>query len=291
MEQYINDFICYLQEVKNASKNTLQAYQNDLRKLQVFLEKQYINSVAKISETNLNTYILSLEKEGLSPASVSRNIAAIKAFLLYLLKNQVILKDPSERIKPPKVQKKSPQVLRTDSVNQLLLQPDTATKKGIRDLAMLELLYATGIKVTELISLKVKDVNLSGRYITCGDKRERNIPFGKAAKAALASYLKIRDEAFNKKNNEYLFLNSSGEALTRQGFWKILKTYAKMVGMTDINPNSIRHSFAAHLIENGADLSSVQEFLGHADITTTQVYLTQSFKNSREVYMNTHPRA
>ncbi len=291
MEQYINDFICYLQEVKNASKNTLQAYQNDLRKLQVFLEKQYINSVAKISETNLNTYVLSLEKEGLSPASVSRNIAAIKAFLLYLLKNQVILKDPSERIKPPKVQKKSPQVLRTDSVNQLLLQPDTATKKGIRDLAMLELLYATGIKVTELISLKVKDVNLSGRYITCGDKRERNIPFGKAAKAALASYLKIRDEAFNKKNNEYLFLNSSGEALTRQGFWKILKTYAKMVGMTDINPNSIRHSFAAHLIENGADLSSVQEFLGHADITTTQVYLTQSFKNSREVYMNTHPRA
>lgn len=291
MEQYINDFICYLQEVKNASKNTLQAYQNDLRKLQVFFEKQYINSVAKISETNLNTYVLSLEKEGLSPASVSRNIAAIKAFLLYLLKNQVILKDPSERIKPPKVQKKSPQVLRTDSVNQLLLQPDTATKKGIRDLAMLELLYATGIKVTELISLKVKDVNLSGRYITCGDKRERNIPFGKAAKAALASYLKIRDEAFNKKNNEYLFLNSSGEALTRQGFWKILKTYAKMVGMTDINPNSIRHSFAAHLIENGADLSSVQEFLGHADITTTQVYLTQSFKNSREVYMNTHPRA
>ncbi len=291
MEQYINDFISYLQEVKNASKNTLQAYQNDLRKLQVFLEKQYINSVAKISETNLNTYILFLEKEGLSPASVSRNIAAIKAFFLYLLKNQVILKDPSERVKPPKVQKKSPQVLRTDSVNQLLLQPDTGTKKGIRDLAMLELLYATGIKVTELISLKVKDVNLSGRYITCGDKRERNIPFGKAAKTALASYLKIRDEAFNKNNNEYLFLNASGEALTRQGFWKILKTYARMVGMTDINPNSIRHSFAAHLIENGADLSSVQEFLGHADITTTQVYLTQCFKNSREVYMNTHPRA
>ncbi len=291
MEQYISDFISYLQEVKHASKNTLQAYQNDLKKLQLFLEKQYINSVAKISETNLNSYVLTLEKEGLSPASVSRNIAAIKAFLLYLIKHQVITEDPSERIKPPKVQKKTPQILKTDSVDQLLLQPDTATKKGIRDLAMLELLYATGIKVSELIALKVKDVNLSSRYITCGDRRERNVPFGKSAKTALASYLSIRDEGFNKKNNEYLFLNSSGEPLTRQGLWKILKAYAKQAGMTEINPNSIRHSFAAHLLENGADLSSVQEFLGHADITTTQLYLTHSFKNSREVYMNTHPRA
>lgn len=291
MEQYINDFISYLQEVKHSSKNTLQAYQNDLKKLQLFLEKQNINSVAKISETNLNSYVLTLEKEGLSPASVSRNIAAIKAFLLYLIKHQVINEDPSERIKPPKVQKKTPQVIKTDSVDQLLLQPNTGTKKGIRDLAMLELLYATGIKVTELISLRVKDVNLSGKYITCGERRERNVPFGKTAKAALASYLDIRDEAFNKKNNECLFLNSSGEALTRQGLWKILKAYAKQVGMTEINPNSIRHSFAAHLIENGADLSSVQEFLGHADITTTQLYLTHTFKNSREVYMSTHPRA
>jgi integrase/recombinase XerD len=291
VEQYINDFISYLQEVKNASKNTLQAYQNDLRKLQLFLEKQNISSVVKISETNLNSYVLSLEKEGLAPASVSRNIAAMKALLLYLIKHQVITEDPSERIKPPKVQKKSPQILKTDLVNQLLLQPDTSTKKGIRDLAMLELLYATGIKVTELITLKLKDVNLSARYITCGDRRERNVPFGKSAKSAISSYLEIREESFNKKQKEFLFLNTSGEPLTRQGLWKILKAYAKLVGMTEINPNSIRHSFAAHLIENGADLSSVQEFLGHADITTTQLYLTHSFKNSREVYMNTHPRA
>ncbi|MDF2907735.1 MAG: xerD [Herbinix sp.] len=291
MEQYINDFISYLQEVKHASKNTLQAYQNDLKKLQLFLEKQDINSVAKISETNLNSYVLTLEKDGLSPASVSRNIAAIKAFILYLIKHQVITGDPAERIKPPKVQKKSPQVLKTDLVNQLLLQPDIGTKKGIRDLAMLELLYATGIKVSELISLKMKDVNLSGKYLTCGERRERNIPFGKSAKAALSAYLDLREEGFNKKNNEYIFLNSSGDALTRQGLWKILKAYARQVGMTEINPNSIRHSFAAHLLENGADLSSVQEFLGHADITTTQLYLTHSFKNSREVYMNSHPRA
>jgi integrase/recombinase XerD len=291
MEQYINDFIMYLEEVKHSSKNTLQAYQNDLKKLQLFLEKQNIIQVAKISETSLNSYILTLEKEGLSPASVSRNIAAMKAFLLYLLKHGLLSGDPSERIKPPKVQKKSPMIIDTTLVDKLLQQPDHHTKKGIRDRAMLEILYATGIKVSELISMKETDINLSGRYITCGDKRERNIPFGKSAKAALQEYLTIRSADFNKKNSDILFLNSSGEQLSRQGLWKILKIYAKLVGIEDINPNIIRHSFAAHMIDNGADLGSVQEFLGHADITTTQLYLTHSYKNSREVYMNTHPRA
>lgn len=291
MEQYINDFITYLQDVKHSSRNTLQAYQNDLKKLVQFLQKLNINSVNKISETNLNSYILTLEKDGLSPASVSRNIAAMKAFLLYLIKYGIISGDPSERIRPPKVQKKSPQILEAGLVDQLLVQPDLTTKKGIRDRAILELLYATGIKVSELIAMKVTDINMSGRYITCGERRERTIPFGKTAKSALQDYLNIRDSAFNKKNSDILFLNSSGDQLTRQGLWKIMKSYAKLVGMTQINPNAIRHSFAAHLLENGADLGSVQEFLGHADITTTQLYLTHGYKNSREVYMNTHPRA
>jgi Site-specific recombinase XerD len=291
MEQYFNDFIGYLQEIRHASKNTLQAYQNDLKKLQNFFEKQDINSVTKISETCLNSYVLTLEKEGLSPASVSRNIAAMKAFILYLLKNGIIQGDPSERIKPPKVQKKMPQVLETSTIDKLLGQPDLKTKKGIRDRAILELLYATGIKVTELITMKVGDINLSARYITCGDKRERVIPFGKSAKSALQDYLKVRPNDFDLNNNDILFLNTSGEQLSRQGLWKILKTYAKTAGLQAINPNTIRHSFAAHLIDNGADLGSVQEFLGHSDITTTQLYLAQSYKNSREVYMNTHPRA
>ena len=291
MEQYINDFITYLQDVKHSSRNTLQAYQNDLKKLVQFLNKLNINSVNKISETNLNSYILTLEKDGLSPASVSRNIAAMKAFLLYLMKHGIITGDPSERIRPPKVQKKSPQILEAGLVDQLLVQPDLTTKKGVRDRAILELLYATGIKVSELIAMRVTDVNLTRRYITCGERRERNIPFGKTARNALQDYLNIRSTAFDKKNIDILFLNSSGDQLTRQGLWKILKSYAKLVGMTQINPNAIRHSFAAHLLENGADLGSVQEFLGHADITTTQLYLTHSFKNSREVYMNSHPRA
>jgi integrase/recombinase XerD len=291
MEQYINDFIAYMQNVKYATKNTLQAYQNDLKKLQSFFEKQKITSVAKISETNLNSYILTLEKEGLSPSSVSRNIAALKAFLLYLIKHQIILEDPSERIKPPKVQKKSPQVIGTSVVDKLLNQPDISTKKGIRDRAILELLYATGVKVSEIIAIKVSDISLSGRYITCGERRERSIPFGKSAKAALQEYLDIRLQHFDKNNSDILFLNSSGEQLSRQGLWKILKLYAKAAGLSEINPNMIRHSFAAHMIDNGADLGSVQEFLGHSDVTATQLYMTHGYKNSREVYMNTHPRA
>jgi len=291
MEQYINDFITYLQEIRHASKNTLQAYQNDLKKLQTYFDKQNINSVTKISETCLNSYVLTLEKEGLSPASVSRNIAAMKAFILYLMKNGIIQGDPSERIKPPKVQKKTPQVLDTSMIDILLRQPDLKTKKGIRDRAILELLYATGIKVTELISMKVTDINLNAKYITCGERRERNIPFGKSAKSTLQEYLKVRPSDFDRNNSEFLFLNTAGEQLSRQGLWKILKTYAKAAGLDTINPNIIRHSFAAHLIDNGADIGSVQEFLGHSDITTTQLYLPQSYKNSREVYMNTHPRA
>lgn len=291
MEQYINDFLLYMKEVKHASKNTMQAYHNDLKKLMLFLEKQEINSVAKISETSLNSYVLTLEKEGLSPASVTRNIAALKAFILYLMKQQLIQGDPSERIKPPKVQKKTPQIIEISLVDKLLAQPNTKTRKGIRDRAILELMYATGVKVSEMIAIKVTDVNLSARYIICGDKRERIVPFGKTAKASLQEYLNIRSQSFDKMSSEYLFLNINGEQLSRQGLWKILKTYAKAAGMKEINPNAIRHSFAAHMIGNGADLGSVQEFLGHADIATTQLYLAHSYKNSREVYMNTHPRA
>lgn len=291
MEQYINDFLTYLEDVKHASKNTQSAYLNDLKKMKSFLEKQNINTVTRINETSLNSYVLSMEKEGLSPASVSRNIAAMKAFLLYLIKHQVLMEDPSERIRPPKVHKKAPQILDTSLVENLLEQPNRKTKKGIRDLAILELMYATGVKVTELIHLKLDDINLSARYITCKANKERNIPFGKSAKAALQQYLDIRKESFDKRGSDYLFLNTQGDPLSRQGLWKILKGYAKQAGLGDMNPNIIRHCFAAHMIENGADLGSVQEFLGHSDIATTQLYLAHPYKNSREVYMSTHPRA
>lgn len=291
MEQLINDFISYMRDVRNASENTLQAYMNDLKKLHGFCVRQGIAGVTKISETNLKSYVLALENEGLSPASISRNIAAVKAFLLYLLKHQIIFTDPSERIKPPPIRKKGPQILDTGMINKLLEQPNTKTYKGIRDKAILELLYATGIKVSELISIKLSDLNMNSRYITCREYRERIIPFGNSAKKALQDYLNIRSKYYNKYNSDILFLNSSGKPISRQGLWKIIKHYANEAGITDVSPNSIRHSFAAHLLDNGADLGSVQEFLGHSDISTTQIYMTTGHKNSREVYMKTHPRA
>lgn len=287
MKQQIEDFIKYLREVKHASLNTIRSYQNDLAKLESYLSRQGIVTASKITETSLNSYVLYLEKGGMSPATVSRHIASMKAFLLYLLRNGSILSDPSERIKAPKVIKKPPHVLDEKMITELLKQPDTTSYKGIRDRAMLELLYATGIKASELINVRVSDINLGGKYITCGGKQERIIPFGSAAKKALKAYLDIRDTAFNKNNLDYLFLNSHGEQLSRQGFWKILKEYAKKAGIEDINPNTIRHSFAAHMIDNGADISVVQKFLGYSDL-----YMTSGHnKNIREVYMNSHPRA
>lgn len=291
MEQYLNDFVTYLRDVKRASNNTLQAYGNDLKRFNAFLKNQSITSVTKISETSLNSYVLSLEKEGLSTSSVSRNIASMKAFMLYLFKQGIISEDPAERIKGPKILKKTPQVMNTSMVNQLLRQPNLLTKKGIRDKAIMELLYATGMKVSELASCKVSDVNLAGKYITCHEHNERTIPFGRPAAQAIKEYLNIRQTVFNKKNSDILFLNPSGDSLSRQGLWKILKGYATGAGLTNINPNMLRQSFAAHMIENGADLNSVKEFLGHADISSTQFYITRSIKSSRDVYRNSHPRA
>lgn len=286
MKQQIEDFIRYLQEVKQASLNTIRAYKNDLRKLESYLSRQGIQTASKITETSLNSYVLSLERDGMSPASVSRNIASMKAFILFLLKNGSINGDPSERIKAPKVVKKPPQILDEKKIMALLKQPDLTTSKGIRDKAMLELLYATGIKVSELINVKLSDINLSGRHLTCGDKQERSIPFGSAAKNAIKAYLGIRESAFNKRSNNYLFLNSQGEQLSRQGCWKIIKEYAIKIGLNDINPNMIRHSFAAHMIDNGADIGVVQKFLGYTDL-----YMTHNYQNIHEVYMNSHPRA
>ena len=271
MKQQIEAFIGYLQEVKQSSLNTIRAYRNDLDKLQAYLNQQGIENISKITETSLNSYVLSLERDGLSPSTVSRLIASMKAFLLFLLRKGSIKGDPSERIKAPKVVKKQPHILDEDSILALLNQPDINTAKGIRDKAMLELMYATGMKVSELINVKLIDINLLGKYLTCGDKIERSIPFGSAAKYALKSYIDIRETISDKKNNEYLFLNNQGQQLSRQGFWKILKGYARELGIDDINPNMIRHSFASHMIDNGADIGVVQKFLGHTDISTTQL--------------------
>ncbi len=288
-------FIDYLKETKNASASTVSSYQHDLRRLDEYLDEHGIEDVHSITTTNLNSYILYLEKQGLSTATVSRNVASIKAFFHYACRQHQIDEDPTEAVKAPHVEKKMPEILTVEETARLLEQPGGSSAKQLRDKAMLELLYAAGLRVTELISLRLADVNLSMNYVVCSDgEKERVIPFGRNASAALENYLKNgRDRLLKGKESEYLFVNcSSGKAMSRQGFWKLLKRYAASAGITaDITPHTLRHSFAAHLVQNGADLKSVQQMLGHADIATTQMYLDMSANQVRSVYYAAHPRA
>ncbi|WP_313128943.1 tyrosine recombinase [Anaerocolumna sp.] len=294
MESSLRDFLMYMKDVKNASQNTLLSYKNDIAKLFRHLNKQNITDVEKINETSLNSYVLSMERNGMSPATVSRNIASIKAFTFYLIKKGRLHQDPTERMKSPKVEKKPPSTLTLEEVNRLLEMPNTDTIKGIRDKAMLELLYATGIRVSELISLKIENINLKSRYIVCcSSKNERIIPFGSMAAGAMENYFQhARDKFLKEKESDICFMNVSGEPMSRQGFWKIIKAYGKSAGIThEITPQILRHSFALHMIENGADIASIQELLGHTDAAATQVYLGNRSKKIRDVYMGAHPRA
>jgi len=293
MEQEILGFITYLHNVKKTSNNTEMSYKRDLYKLMKFMEDQEVIKVDKITATNLNSYVLNMEKSGFAAATISRNIASMKAFFHFSFKEGYIKEDPSEALRSPKIDKKIPDVLTPSEVVYLLEQPKGNTPKEARDKAMLELLYATGIRVSELIGLHVSDVNMQMGYIVCKDiNKERVIPFGMEAKHALVKYLEASREAMiEDKNSKILFVNCSGKPMSRQGFWKLIKYYAKKAGIsTDITPHTLRHSFAAHLVENGADLRSVQEMLGHSDISTTQIYASMNHNRIREVYTKAHPR-
>ena len=294
MEGNIKAFISYLGKERSASYNTQISYERDLKKLKEYLGQQGIMDVKEVSETSLNSYVLFLEREGKAASTVSRYIASFKGFFEYCLKQGVIANDPAERLKPPKVEKKFPQILTINETQKLMDGPDVKSSKGIRDKAMLELLYATGIRVTELISLKMTDMNLSMEYVICHEKsKDRIIPFGSAAKKALEVYLeKTREEMLEDLESEYLFVNCSGKPMSRQGFWKLIKHYADKAGIEkEITPHTFRHSFAAHLLENGADVQSVQKMMGHADVSTTQMYVEMQAGNVRDVYKKFHPRS
>lgn len=294
MLQKIDEFVDYLTNVKKSSKNTIASYKRDLLKLQKYLVDSGYNTWKDVTNTILNSYILTIEKQGMSSATVSRNIASIKAFFLYLLKQGVVNEDPSDSLKPPKIEKKAPVILSVEEVNLLLEQPNGIAPKDIRDKAMLELLYATGIRVSELINLKLSDVNLSMNFLQCHEGgKDRVIPFTNETKEALVNYLQNGREALCKEEQGYLFTNCQGAPMTRQGFWKIIKYYSAKAGIKkDITPHTIRHSFAMHLVNNGADLKSVQEMLGHSDISTTQIYLKANANTKlKEVYEKAHPRA
>lgn len=293
MSGEIEAFITYLHNVKQTSENTQISYRRDLNKLKCFLEKQDIVKVGEVKAEDLVQYVKYLEEQGFKAATISRNIASIKAFYHFLYQRRKVDTDVSEDLQAPKIERKLPDIMTMEETENLLRQPSGDTPKDLRDKAMLELLYATGIRVTELINLEVSDVNLQTDSLLCRDgNRERSIPFGPKAKEALTRYLEDgRRELLKGEENIILFVNCNGRPMSRQGFWKLLKSYGKKAGISmEITPHTVRHSFAAHLVENGADLKSVQEMLGHSDISTTQVYTLLRHNHLREVYAKAHPR-
>ena len=279
MTEDIKDFVVYLREVKRTSANTEVSYQRDLLQMASYLREKGITDVSKVTRTSLNSYILHLEKGGKATTTISRVLASMKAFFHYELSCGRIRRDPAELIKAPRVEKKLPTILTVEEVNCLLAQPGGEAPKEIRDKAMLELLYATGIRVSELIHLKLEDVNLNVGFITCRDGvKERTVPFGKVARQSLMDYMERSRKVLLKGNeSEWLFTNCSGKPMSRQGFWKIIKYYGEKAGIqADITPHTLRHSFAAHLLKSGADVHAVQAMLGHSDMATTQAYMAYS---------------
>lgn len=275
MKAEIEAFIIYLRDVKKMSRNTILSYQRDLLQMEAYLKEKGISDTGKVTKTSINSYILFLEKEGKATTTISRTLAAMKAFFHYEFSEGKIKRNPVEMVHAPKIEKKAPIILTVEEVSDLLKQPVGRSAKEIRDKAMLELLYATGIRVSELVSLTSTDMNMSIGFITCHDgEKDRTIPFSRMAMAALHDYMDNARQALTKKgDSEWLFVNCSGGQMSRQGFWKIIKHYGDKAGIkADITPHALRHSFAAHLIGQGADMKAVQVILGHSDVATTQMY-------------------
>lgn len=293
MKNEIDAFISYMREQKQISDNTAAAYTRDLCKLAEYVRGLGMDDFVQVDTGMLQVYLHSLEAQGRKAATVSRVIASMKAFFAWQLGAGLRADDPARGLKPPRIEKKPPEILTQAQIVKLLDQPSSGAPKELRDKAMMELLYATGIRVSELLSLRLQDVNLKLEYVTCRDgRKERTVPFGSTAREALEVYLKrSRPKLVADCDCQLLFTNCSGEPMSRQGFWKLLKHYGRQAGLTEeITPHTLRHSFAAHLLNNGADLKSVQELMGHSDISSTQIYMQLSDHTIREVYKQAHPR-
>jgi len=294
MEAHVETFIIFLEIDKRLSLNTLQSYKRDIEQYITYLNDINVTNITNTNKTTVIAYLLHLQKKGRATSTISRNLASIRSFYQFLHKKKLIDIDPTSELESPKVEKKLPQILSIQEVELLLDQPKCLDLKGIRDKAMLELLYATGMRVSELISLNLNDINLDVGFISCNKgTRERTIPIGSISIAAVHEYLKkSRNFLIQVIDEEALFVNVNGGRLTRQGFWKIIKHYKNQANIDkDITPHTLRHSFAAHLLENGADLRSIQEMLGHSDISSTQIYAQIAKNKIKEVYQKTHPRA
>lgn len=296
MKQDLQSFIQYLWVERRLSRSTLEAYERDLLQFADYVQELGISDWRDTGKTHIAGYLSRLKQLGRASATLSRNIVSLRAFYQYLVRERILGSDPTIYVEAPKQEKKPPKVLTVQEVEKLLESPQSETANGVRDKAMLELLYATGIRVSELISLNVSDVNLQLSFIRCIGKsdKERIIPISPIAARSLQAYIGNQRMKLLKKHpdEEALFIGHLGTRMTRQGFWKILKRYAVDADITkELTPHTLRHSFAAHLIGNGADLRSVQEMLGHADIATTQMYIQVTKSKMKEVYNRAHPRA
>lgn len=284
----------FLLDTKHASENTVASYMRDIRQF-----RDYMTDVEDMEITNCDRncicrYTDFLREKGKSPATITRGIASLRSFYSYLLSENIVEQNPVNNIPQEKAEKKLPQILTGHEVDELLKQPNSKEPKGLRDKAMLETLYATGMRVSEMISLNISDVNLVGSFIRCEwNGKNRIIPLYPAAVKALTVYISdIRPQLTASPDNTALFVNMSGERMTRQGFWKIIKYYQQKAKINkDITPHTLRHSFAAHLLERGADIHALQEMLGHSDISSTQMYAKFTKQNIKNIYNKTHPRA
>ena len=293
MEKQIKLFLEFLQNEKKVSDNTLQSYRRDIVYYNKYLESNKIN-YAKVKDEDVKDYLDHLQEIGKKSSTVSRNLASIRSFYQFLVRNKKVKSDPTNNIQSPKVEKKAPSVLTAQEVELLLDQPKDIDLKGTRDKAMLEFAYATGMRVTEIISLDVENVNLDEGYVVCKSAtKQRNIPLGTMSLKALKEYIEeARPILIKDESVKALFVNINGQRLTRQGFWKIVKYYKEQAHITkDITPHVLRHSFATHLLQNGADLKAIQTMLGHSDISSTQVYMQFQNDGLKNIYKKAHPRA
>ncbi|MBP3255808.1 MAG: site-specific tyrosine recombinase XerD [Clostridia bacterium] len=293
MEKQLNSFLEFLQNNKKASENTLQSYRRDIVYFNKYLDSNNIN-YTKVNEEEVKEYLDYLQSVGKKASTISRNLASIRAFYQFMVKNKKIKLDPTASVQAPKIEKKAPSILTSKEIELLLEQPKDVDLKGTRDKAMLEFAYATGMRVTEIISLDVEDVKINEGYVVChSGSKQRNIPLGTLSLKALKEYIEeARPILIKDDNTKALFVNVNGSRLTRQGFWKIVKYYKEQAHITkDITPHVLRHSFATHLLQNGADLKAIQTMLGHSDISSTQVYMQFQDNGLKNIYKKAHPRA
>lgn len=292
---YQDEFLRYLEKERKMAQNTLEAYKRDVMDFFAFAKEAGVDEIAMLSNTDVVSYLLKMKAENKSAATVNRKLASIRAYFNFLQEKGKIKGNPTVGIKSPKIERKDLEYLTLEEVDLLLQMPDKSIR-GMRDSAILELLYATGIRVNEIISANVEDVNLRIGFFTCpGDHgKARIIPMGRPARRAVEEYIfDARDILLkDKKSENALFVNYYGQRMTRQGLWKILKEYAVKAGISNkLTPHTLRNSFAVHMIQNGADLKSLQDLLGHEDISATQIYLTVTKNRIKDVYDKTHPRA